>query len=290
MECLRNMAEEIEAKSKEKERFFACVSHELRNPLNSLLATVEIYPISPKSKRGELLTTAKSCGENLHHLIGNILDFSKIKDQKMELFLTECDIHELINKVVMMHKIKASNKGLHLELLGDPNIPPCVKADPAKLTQILTNLISNSIKFTENGSVIINLSWKQIPQKNYTEQDFEIAISETAEISNREEIVNMVDEHPIVFRSPTRNLDEKLRSYEAVSRMDNNLEEADMLFEPRGPWIEYTRGTSNFISPRNRQKVNLIYIYIYIVQKMCDDKREGSAQNRNYRYWYWDIK
>ena len=264
MECLRNMAEEIEEKSKEKERFFACVSHELRNPLNSLLAIVEIYPISPKSKRGELLTTAKSCGENLHHLIGNILDFSKIKDQKIELFLTECDIHELINKVVMMHKIKASNKGLHLELLGDPNIPPCVKADPAKLTQILTNLISNSIKFTENGSVIINLSWKQILQNDYTKEDFEIAIEEAGEISNREEVISMVDEHPIMFRSTTRDLEKKMKTYQAISRINDDNQFTKHL-KAHGPCIEYPKGSLIFESARSKYKETvIIYIYIYI--------------------------
>ena len=147
------MAGEIENKSKEKERFFACVSHELRNPLNSLLACVEILPTTPQAKQGELLSSAKTCGDTLLHLIGNILDVSKIKDKKMELSLADCDISEVMRKVTMMHKIKAQNKGLYFDLIGDPSIPPCVKLDSAKFTQVITNLISNSIKFTEKGNV-----------------------------------------------------------------------------------------------------------------------------------------
>ena len=101
------MAGEIENKSKEKERFFACVSHELRNPLNSLLACVEILPTTPQAKQGELLSSAKTCGDTLLHLIGNILDISKIKDKKMELNLTDADISEVMRKTILMHKIKA---------------------------------------------------------------------------------------------------------------------------------------------------------------------------------------
>ena len=76
----------------------------------------------------------------------------------MELYPVDADISELMTKVVMMHKIKAQNKGLYFDLISDPTIPPCVKIDSNKFTQTLINLISNSIKFTENGSVIIKMS------------------------------------------------------------------------------------------------------------------------------------
>ena len=190
-----NLAQQIEEKSKEKERFFACVSHELRNPLNSLLASVEILPKTPASKQGELVSSAKSCGETLLHLIGNILDVSKIKDKKMELFFQDADITEIINKVMMMHSIKARNKGLYFQLKGDKAIPPCVKVDPAKVIQVLTNLISNSIKFTEKGIVLTALTWYPITNKNFSNIDFERIIQRELKSSNRRKVLNSVDEN-----------------------------------------------------------------------------------------------
>ena len=207
------MAGEIENKSNEKERFFACVSHELRNPLNSLLACVEILPTTPLAKQGELLSSAKTCGDTLLHLIGNILDVSKIKEKKMELNLTDADIAEVMRKVILMHKIKAQNKGLYFDFIGDPTIPPCVKLDSTKFSQVITNLISNSIKFTEKGSVITKLSWTPIWRENYTNEDFSFTMSEAVKISNREEVLNIVDE------MPNTKLNRKLEYYNGTPKI-----------------------------------------------------------------------
>ena len=260
MECLKTMAEEIEEKSREKERFFACVSHELRNPLNSLLASIEILPTVAKTKRGEILTSAKICGDTLLHLIGNILDVTKIKDQKMELSITHSDITEVINKVIMMHQMKARNKGIALELIGDPNIPPCVKIDPNKMTQVLTNLISNSIKFTEEGKVIVNLSWTPILINNYSNTDFELAIEATAENSNREELLNTVNEFSANF--PSR-IAKQVKTY--GSQLKTDMDQDILGFVTHGPWIEYSSNYSLISTNRKFSTVKYIYIYILLL-------------------------
>ena len=252
---MKNLAEEINKESKEKEKFFACVSHELRNPLNTLLACVEILPNTPAAKQGELLSSAKSCGEALLHLIGNILDVSKIKDKKMEIYLTDTDISELMNKIILMHKIKVHNRRLYFELIGDPDIPPCVKLDSVKFTQVLTNLISNSIKFTEKGSIIIKLSWMPIRGEYYTNEDFEMAMEAMAESSNREEMLNLIEEEIPHVRG--QDLNKKLIQYQGVNLIS---------LENSGPWLSYQPYMSSFRSVvvTQRHQVLPLYIYIYI--------------------------
>ena len=237
MECLSNLAREIVEKSKEKERFFACISHELRNPLNSLLVSVELLTDASSSKQKELLSTAKSCGESLMHLIGNILDVTKINDKKMELFSTDIDIIELINRIIMMHKYKADNKGLIIEFIGDPYIPPCIKIDSAKMTQILTNLISNSIKFTEKGSIIIKLTWKAIIKSNFSKTDFERAIEKLEKTSSRGEIMQNIEE------STKIDLFGRFMKYEAKS-----VDSFDILGEKFGPKIAYNYSSYHILN------------------------------------------
>ena len=261
MKCLSELVQKVEEKSKEKERFFACVSHELRNPLNSLLASVEILPKTKPSKQGELLSSAKSCGDTLLHLIGNILDVSKIQDKKMDLCLKEVDINEVVKKVILMHKIRAKNKGLYLSLVGDRNIPPCVRIDDDKISQVLINLISNSIKFTEKGTVTIKLTWIPISGDNYLFNDFERVIEENLLISNREKILNSVDEN-YIFGLPTQrqlDIDNTLDDYRVSI---NNREDEKAPWEVIGPKIEYEKECHQNLNPS--PEVIYIYIYIYI--------------------------
>ena len=270
---MKNMADKIEDKSKEKERFFACISHELRNPLNSLLASVEILPITPIWKQGEILSAAKTCGETLLHLIGNILDVSKIKDKKMEIYLTDTDITELINKVTYMHKIKAQNKGLYYDIIQDPNVPPCVKLDSGKFTQVLTNLISNSIKFTERGSVITKISWIPIHKPNYTNEDFELAIEETGRISNREDVLNCVIEEDVSPTSKRKfDLNKKLRLYDGKPMIKQSVIVGQT---SPGPWIDYMNSPLMTSQQSPIPTPHVIYIYIYIYLYIATKKRSN---------------
>ena len=262
MKCLSELVQQVKEKSKEKERFFACVSHELRNPLNSLLACVEILPKAHPSRQGELLSSAKSCGDTLLHLIGNILDVSKILDKKMDLCLTEVDINEVVSKVMLMHKIKAKNKGLYFNLVGDRKIPPCVRLDHAKISQVLINLVSNSIKFTEKGIVTIKLTWTPIQKNDYLNTDFERVIEESLLLSNRENILNAIEENSGTGMATDRQLDidKTLADY----RVSSNTIDEDFVRAPcevSGPKIEYGKELSKDKTPS--LEVLDIYIYIY---------------------------
>ena len=258
-----DLAKQIEEKSKEKDKFFACVSHELRNPLNSLLATIEILPKAQPAKQGELISAAKSCGDTLLHLIGNILDVSKINDKKMEVYFSDSDISEIINRVMVMHKMKAEKKGLFINMFRDKNIPPCVKIDTAKIIQVLTNLISNSIKFTDKGLVVTKLTWFPITKDNYSTKDFEKEMEEALNNSSRDEIINSVDEN--LGSRMLSNVHKKLKKYKGKPRRSA---ETDWIYETceidtsPGPWLKYGKGI--ILDRKSTYQVRIIYIYIYI--------------------------
>eukprot|EP00824_Muranothrix_gubernata_P023080 TRINITY_DN592_c0_g1_i1.p1 TRINITY_DN592_c0_g1~~TRINITY_DN592_c0_g1_i1.p1 ORF type:complete len:436 (+),score=94.54 TRINITY_DN592_c0_g1_i1:297-1604(+) len=157
---LTTLNENILEKTKERERFFASVSHELRNPLNSLLISIELVATEEDPlKKKEMLTNATSCGEMLLHLIGNVLDVSKISEGKVEIILKDCDLKETIGKVISINKANAHKKGINLQLICDANLPPCLKIDPVKFNQVMMNIIANAVKFTERGGVFVKISW-----------------------------------------------------------------------------------------------------------------------------------
>ena len=93
-------------------------------------------------------------------MVTNILDYAKIKAHKLALNLEPISIKELVENVVDMHKIKAGQKNLFLNIhIDEFMLPPKVFADSPRLTQILTNLVSNALKFTNKGGVSIQVSW-----------------------------------------------------------------------------------------------------------------------------------
>ena len=156
---LRSLKEEVEKKSKENELFFASMSHELRNPLNALLGSLDLLKDADEALKEEMLQIAKTCSETLLNLIGNILDVSKIRANKLELVPSAVDLKEGISKVVRMMQSIANRKGIYLKLKFSQNFPLYLVVDFNKLNQIIVNLLGNSIKFTEKGGVIVKVQW-----------------------------------------------------------------------------------------------------------------------------------
>ncbi len=159
--------ETIESNTKEKEEFFATVSHEIRNPLQSLQGSVELLSELNKANSGQLtqdlpplLEICKSCCGIVINLVSNILDMSKIAADKMQLSPVPTDLREVVNRVLRTSRGRAEGKSVSLELECDPDLPPAVELDPQRIEQVLVNLISNAVKFTPaKGRVVVKLSW-----------------------------------------------------------------------------------------------------------------------------------
>jgi signal transduction histidine kinase/DNA-binding response OmpR family regulator len=144
---------------KVKEIFLANMSHEIRTPMNAILGfTRLLFETNLSQEQKSFVDAIHFSGENLLVIINDILDLSKIQSGKMTIEKYEFNVHELVKGIIKILQPRAKEKGLTLVDKIDPQITPIVKGDPVRLNQILTNLVSNAIKFTEQGGVTIELS------------------------------------------------------------------------------------------------------------------------------------
>ena len=160
---LRRSKDEAEAANKAKSEFLANMSHEIRTPMNAILGFTEVlmrgYTSDPvDSKR--YLNTISSSGKHLLGLINDILDLSKVEAGRVEVETLASPVHQIIHEVVKIMSVKAAEKNIDLEFVALDSMPNQVITDPSRIRQILTNLIGNAIKFTEQGSVKITTHYQ----------------------------------------------------------------------------------------------------------------------------------
>lgn len=158
---LRRSKDEAEMANKAKSEFLANMSHEIRTPMNAILGFTELL----RRDRGGLqpdqrkhLNTISSSGQHLLDLINDILDLSKVEAGHLDVETIDCKPVQLIEQVMQTMKVKADEKGLELNFIADSALPDVISTDPGRVRQILTNLIGNSIKFTDKGAVTVRAS------------------------------------------------------------------------------------------------------------------------------------
>jgi two-component system, sensor histidine kinase len=133
-----------------KALFLANMSHEIRTPLNGIIGISKILENEKlKKEHKELVRIISTSGENLLNIINNILDFSKIESGQIQLENIDFSLTTVIKNITELLKFNAASKGLKLNVTIHDDIPETLQGDPYRLTQILTNLLNNAIKFTE---------------------------------------------------------------------------------------------------------------------------------------------
>ena len=156
---LRQAKDTAEASNKAKGDFLARMSHEIRTPMNGILGMTELLRSSELTERqARFVDTVHRSGENLLRIINDILDFSKVEAGKLDLRLLPFDLHALIAGVVDLLAEEARKKSLDFRYRIGPEVPLAAVGDPARLGQVLTNLLANAIKFTDEGQVVIRVA------------------------------------------------------------------------------------------------------------------------------------
>ncbi|MES2779182.1 MAG: ATP-binding protein [Bacteroidota bacterium] len=180
---VKNLQEELiaakesaEKSSLAKSQFLSTMSHEIRTPMNAVIgASNLLLQDETRPEQIENLQLLKSAGSNLMRLINNVLDFSKIELDKVEFEQVSVDLYQLMEETISAHTLEAQKKGIILEFETDRPSYPYV-LDPIRFIQIINNLMSNAVKFTDEGQVTISI---KIVEESLEMDTLTIAVKDT---------------------------------------------------------------------------------------------------------------
>lgn len=156
---LREAKDQAEALARSRFYFLANMSHEIRTPLNGMLGMLELLKEHVhEGEAADFLETAERSGEHLLGLLNDILDLSKLEAGQLQLEETEFRLTERIEDLMELFYPRAQSKGIELSWSLEEGVPEWVRGDPTRIMQILSNLVSNAVKFTEQGHVVLRVA------------------------------------------------------------------------------------------------------------------------------------
>jgi signal transduction histidine kinase len=178
-EYLSETKQQAEEATKAKSRFLANMSHEIRTPLNGIIGTIDLLQHTPlNAEQEELMLSLKSSSTHLLEIVNDVLDISKIEADKLELFEGPCNLQNIIQQVTAISspRLIALKKNIVLSSNIHPSVENEIIADESRIKQVLINLLGNAIKFTETGSIKLDVAANLIDESL---QELHFAVSDT---------------------------------------------------------------------------------------------------------------
>ncbi len=159
-EALGRASEEAQAANRAKSEFLANISHEIRTPLTAILGYTDVLkdPALSPTQRSDALDRLASAGTHLSSLLNDVLDLTKIEAGRMTVESVPTDLARVVRDAVDMFALGVAEKGLRLEIIVGEGVPARTLSDPTRLRQIVSNLVSNAVKFTSAGSIVVRVS------------------------------------------------------------------------------------------------------------------------------------
>ncbi len=165
---LRTSKIAAESAALSKSEFLATMSHEIRTPLNGVIPMLDLLATSKlEVDQAEILSTARSSAHQMKQIVDDILDYSKLEANKLKLETTGLNIREVVFSVVQMFNSQAEAKRISINVNLDPSLRLALRGDPVRLRQILSNILSNAIKFTAKGSITITIRAKSETRQHH---------------------------------------------------------------------------------------------------------------------------
>ena len=204
-----SIIEEARAKAEElnhlKSDFLATMSHEIRTPMNGILGMAELITgASASSQVKGYANTIITSGETLLDIINDILDFSKIEAGKMTLDIVPLNLVELVDDIGVLYNVRARDKAVELVVHYQPGTEQFIYADPVRLRQVLSNLISNAVKFTDEGSVVVTVRQKDPENQSEDKVDIVFEVQDTGTGISPDKVEKIFEKFSQADNSTTR--------------------------------------------------------------------------------------
>ena len=199
---LRTALVKSEEATRLKSEFLANMSHEIRTPLNGVIGMAQVLSYSKlDAEQAEHLAIIRESSTNLLALLNDILDLSKVEAGKVEITPVETDIRHKLNRLFKLHEPIAQEKGVAFDLVVHPNVPSRLQLDPVRMRQCVANLISNAIKFTQSGRIVVAVTSQPVGD----EHEVTVHVSDSGIGISPEQVKTIFDSFQQADGSTTRS-------------------------------------------------------------------------------------